>query len=87
MVGSHQDAVSTECTYCNAIAIAIATAQKIQIGSLLMRFALAIAMVISIAKHLSLQHNRLRERYPEVFEKELGRIRKRNEDKDPIWIV
>ena len=30
---------------------------------------------------LSLQLNRLRERYPEVFEKEPDRIRKRNEDR------
>ena len=38
------------------------------------------------AAELRSQLNRLRERYPEVFEKELDRIRKRNEDKDPNWI-
>ena len=35
---------------------------------------------------MSQELNRLRERYPEVFEKELDRLRKRNDDKDPNWI-
>ena len=50
----------------------------------------AIPDVIEIVKgpgSLSRELNRLRERYPEVFEKELDRIRKRNEDRDPNWIL
>ena len=49
----------------------------------------AIPDVIEMVKgpgSLSRELNRLRERYPEVFEKELDRLRKRNEDKDPNWI-
>ena len=48
----------------------------------------AIPDVIEMVKgpvNLSQELNRLRERYPEVFEKELDRLRKRNEDRVPSW--